>query len=392
MLPPSAPRSVCVVAGEASGDLLATGVVRALQQQRPELKLFGMAGPHMREAGVESIARSEELSVMGLIEVLKQLPRLLRLLGRMRQALRERRPDLLILIDVPDFNLKLAKTAAQLGIPVLYYVSPQVWAWRKKRVYKIARVVRHMAVLFPFEVAVYQHAGVPVTHVGHPLARELFRTLEPFAARAALQLAPNSTTVGLFPGSRRSEVERLLPVLLQSAAALAQQYAQQDARPLQFVISEAESLDPELFSALAIPRGLSVRRVRGQSRVLAQACDLVLAASGTLTLELALLEVPMVVVYKAAPLTWAIFSRLVKIPHVSLVNILLQCGAVPELLQHQANPQTIAARALGLLQPQAAAQQKQQLAKIRDLLGDGDASARVAAIALGLMADAGVSA
>lgn len=375
---PSAPRSICVVAGEASGDQLAAGVVRALQQRNPSIAFFGMAGPAMRETGVEAIARSEELSVMGLIEVLKQLPRLLRLLKRMRTALRERKPDLVILVDVPDFNLKLAKTATQLGIPVLYYVSPQVWAWRKKRVYKIARVVSHMAVLFPFELAVYQQAQVPVTHVGHPLARTLHRQHVPAVARAELGLEPTRKTIGLFPGSRRSEVERLLPVLLQTAKQLAAN------EPVQFVLSQAQSLDDDLFAA-ATDSGLPLMRVRGQSMRVAEACDAVIAASGTLTLELALLEVPMVIVYRAAPLTWAIFSRLVKIPHVSLVNILLERGAVPELLQHRANPDEILKALQPLLTPAGAAAQQRELAQIRGLLGDGDASAKVAELAEQLM-------
>jgi lipid-A-disaccharide synthase len=367
-----------VVAGEASGDQLAAGVVRALQQRNPSIAFFGMAGPAMRETGVEAIARSEELSVMGLIEVLKQLPRLLRLLKRMRTALRERKPDLVILVDVPDFNLKLAKTATQLGIPVLYYVSPQVWAWRKKRVYKIARVVSHMAVLFPFELAVYKQAQVPVTHVGHPLARTLHRQHVPPVARAELGLEPTRKTIGLFPGSRRSEVERLLPVLLQTAKQLAAN------EPVQFVLSQAQSLDDDLFAA-ATDSDLPLICVRGQSARVAEACDAVIAASGTLTLELALLEVPMVIVYRAAPLTWAIFSRLVKIPHVSLVNILLEHRAVPELLQHRVNPGEILEALQPLLTPAGAAAQQRELASIRGLLGDGDASAKVAALAEQLM-------
>ncbi len=374
----SAPRSVCVVAGEASGDLLASGVVLALQQRDPSLKIFGMAGPAMRAAGVEPVARSEELSVMGLIEVLKQLPRLLRLLKRLRIALRERKPDLVILVDVPDFNLKLAKTATELKIPVLYYVSPQVWAWRKKRVHKIARVVSHMAVLFPFEVEVYQNAHVPVTHVGHPLARSLHRQHVPAVARAELGLEPTRKTIGLFPGSRRSEVERLLPVLLQTARQLS------NVESVQFVLSQAESLDDDLY-AQAFSAGLPLQIVRGQSARVAEACDAVIAASGTLTLELALLEVPMVIVYRAAPLTWAIFSRLVKIPHVSLVNILLEHGAVPELLQGRANPDAILAALRPLLQAEGAAVQQRELARIRGLLGNGDASAKVAALAEQLM-------
>jgi lipid-A-disaccharide synthase len=377
----SAPRSVCVVAGEASGDLLAAGVVRALQQRDPSLKIFGMAGVAMSEAGVEPVARSEELSVMGLIEVLKQLPRLLRLLKRLRMALRQRRPDLVILIDVPDFNLKLAKTATKLGLPVLYYVSPQVWAWRKKRVHKIARVVSHMAVLFPFEVEVYRQACVPVTHVGHPLARTLHRQHVPAVARAELGLEPTRQTIGLFPGSRRSEVERLLPVMLQAARKLAMDES------VQFVLSQAQSLEDELFSVATVA-DLPLKIVRGQSARAAEACDAVIAASGTLTLELALLEVPMVIVYRAAPLTWAIFSRLVKIPHVSLVNILLQHGAVPELLQDRANPDAILAALRPLLQAEGAAVQQRELARIRGLLGEGDASAKVAELAEQLMQQA----
>ena len=374
----SAPRSVCVVAGEASGDLLASGVVLALQQRDPSLKIFGMAGPAMRAAGVEPVARSEELSVMGLIEVLKQLPRLLRLLKRLRIALRERKPDLVILVDVPDFNLKLAKTATELKIPVLYYVSPQVWAWRKKRVHKIARLVSHMAVLFPFDVEVYRNAHVPVTHVGHPLARSLHRQHVPAVARAELGLEPTRKTIGLFPGSRRSEVERLLPVLLPTARQLS------NMESVQFVLSQAESLDDDLY-APASSAGLPLQIVRGQSARVAEACDAVIAASGTLTLELALLEVPMVIVYRAAPLTWAIFSRLVKIPHVSLVNILLEHGAVPELLQDRANPDAILAALRPLLQAEGAAVQQRELARIRGLLGNGDASAKVAALAEQLM-------
>jgi lipid-A-disaccharide synthase len=242
--------------------------------------------------------------------------------------LKSQKPDLLILVDYPGFNLKLAKEAKKLGIKVLYYISPKVWAWRKGRVKTIHKVVDHMAVLFPFEVPIYQQANVPVSCVGHPLVDAVKSQLTVAEAKVQFGLDENKQVLGLFPGSRRSEVQALLPLMIQAAERIVRQ------RPnIEVVLPLAPGLDSALFDDLIAKAGVRIRVISGDFYELTQTCDAIVAASGTVTLEIALLAVPHFIIYKVSPLTYRILKRLVKIPYVGLCNIVTSKNIITELLQ-----------------------------------------------------------
>jgi len=373
---------VVVVAGEASGDLHAAKLIRELGQIAPGLAASGIGGPALEKAGVELLFRSEDLALVGFSEVLGKLGHIWRALRGLTAHLKTTRPDLVILVDFPDFNFRLAKAAKRLGLKVLYYISPQVWAWRQKRAQVLARLVDHLAVVFPFEQAFY--AGVapdlPVTFVGHPLLDEeeewLLRAREPLPVPAGAEL------IGLLPGSRKSEIDRLLPLLLKAAAILRHK------RPhLHFVLPVAPglaqaALDPHL-EAHPLP-GLTVLPGRA-AQVMAQS-RLLLVASGTATLQAALAEAPMVVVYKTGALNYALASRLVKVPHIAMPNLIVGRDLLPELIQGQATPEALASRGLELLENDAARQRMiLGLKEIRGRLGGAGASRRAAELALAIM-------
>ncbi|MFZ5587738.1 MAG: lipid-A-disaccharide synthase [Thermodesulfobacteriota bacterium] len=373
---------VVVVAGEASGDLHAAKLIRELGQIAPGLIASGIGGPALEKAGVDLLFRSEDLALVGFSEVLGKLGQIWRALRGLTAHLKTIRPDLIILVDFPDFNFRVAKAAKRLGLKVLYYVSPQVWAWRQKRAQVLARLVDHLAVVFPFEKAFY--AGVapdlPVTFVGHPLLDEeeewLLRAKEPLPVPAGAEL------IGLLPGSRKSEIDRLLPLLLKAAAILRHK------RPhLHFVLPVApglaqEILDPHL-EAHPLP-GLTVLPGRA-AQVMAQS-RLLLVASGTATLQAALAEAPMVVVYKTGALNYALASRLVKVPHIAMPNLIVGRDLLPELIQGQATPDALASRGLELVENDAARQRMiLGLKEIRGRLGGAGASRRAAELALAVM-------
>ena len=369
-----------MVAGEASGDDHAGGVARELKALLPDAELFGVGGAKMRAAGVETLVDVSELAVMGLVEVLKQYRRLTGILDRVRGELRRRRPDLLILTDYPGFNLRLAETAKELGVPVLFYVSPQVWAWRPGRVKKIGERVDHMAVLFPFETAIYEEAGIPVTFVGHPLADEVKVELTPAEARARLGVEGGGPVVALLPGSRGSEVKLLLPLMIDAASALLAR------RPgTRFLLAQAATLDDEAFRAVE-ESGLPIQRIANDPRTVMRAADAVITASGTATLEIALVGTPMVIVYKMAPLTFAIMRRLMTIEHVGLANIVSGEEVVRELLQKDATPEAVAAEVERILDDAPYREEMvKKLAEVREKLSTEGASRKVAEVAVGML-------
>jgi len=355
-----------IVAGEASGDIHAAELLLALKRLRPDLRAFGLGGRHCEAAGLERLAESSEISVVGITEVWRILGRARQIFKSLLGEVERRGARTALLIDFPDFNLRLAKALKKRGVKVVYYVSPQVWAWRKGRVKTIARVVDEMLVLFPFEQAFYREHGVEAIHVGHPLVDQV-PVLERREAGVGLSIC-------LLPGSRASEVREHLPVMARAVKLLAESF---DLTASWVVGSELDATDFTEF----IPDGLSLEQVPGDRfRAIADA-DLVLCASGTATLEVGLLGTPMVVVYRVSRLTSWVGRALISLPNISLVNLVLGSGVVPELLQGQATAERIAAEAGRLLgDPEARQNMSRDLGRLRTLLGEPGASERAAAI------------
>lgn len=321
---------IVVIAGEASGDAHAGRMVAELKHLAPNIQVSGIGGDAMRKAGAEIFVDFSELAVMGIVEVLKRYRKIKTIFNQLVKRLTEDKPDLLIVVDYPGFNLKLAKKAKKLGIPVLYYISPKVWAWRKGRVKTIKKVVTHMAVLFPFEKILYDEAGVPSTCVGHPLVDAVQTQLTTAQAKRKFGLDPEHRVLGLFPGSRRSEVEALLPVMIEAAELIHQHHYD-----VSVVLPLAQGLDPAVIQPLLKRSKLPIKVVKHDFYEFTKACDAIVAASGTVTLEIALLAVPHLIVYRVAPMTYRILKRLVKIPYVGLCNIVTGKPVILELLQDE---------------------------------------------------------
>lgn len=338
---PTTQPTIALVAGEASGDQLGAALVDALRVRFPNARFVGVAGQKMKAAGVEAWFDAEELAVMGLFEVLAHLPRLLRLRRELTRRLIGLRPDVFVGIDAPDFNLGLEIRLRRAGIRTAHYVSPTVWAWREKRVKKIARAADRVLCLFPFEPEFYSGHGVAATYVGHPLADQIDEDCDPAAARTRIGLQPNASTVGLLPGSRLSEVERLAEPMLEAARLLTGHHPE-----MQFVAamsgSEVDRAFANEMQRLGMP---GVHRVTGNPRGVIAASDVVLCASGTATLEVMLVNRPMVMTYKLAPSTYRLGQalNLVKLEWFSLPNILARERLVPELIQDEATGPRLAA-------------------------------------------------
>lgn len=360
---------VLIVAGEASGDLHAANLLGALRTFVPGVQAFGVGGERLRGEGLECVAQSEELSVMGLAEVLRHLPRLLRLARHVRQKAVTRRPDIAVLVDSPDFNLPLAKHLCRVGIPVTIYISPQLWAWRSGRVRRIRRDVRRVLCILPFEVEFYRRHGVAAEYVGHPLVDEL----------APVMASPGERDPGmvaLLPGSRWHEVSSLLPGMAQALRLLAAR------RPgVRGRLIVAPGLEPDRLLPLTGPaRELLDVVVADRHRALS-GCAAAMVASGTATLECALLGVPMVVGYRLHGLTYALARRLVRVPHVALANLVAGERLAAELVQDAFTPERLAAETERLLGADGEGQ-RQGLARVRERLGEPGASSRAATAVL----------
>ena len=368
---------VVLVAGEASGDAHGAALARALGTLAPDVRLTGMGGAAMAAAGVRLLHRAERVAVVGGTEAVSRLPAIWRAFRGLRRLLRQARPGVLVLVDFPEFNLRLARAARRLDVPVVYFVAPQVWAWRRGRLRAMARDVSRVLAIFPFEVALYQEAGVPVEFVGHPVLDAL-PALGRVEARAGLA-EPGERLVGLLPGSRDAELRHHLPVLLPAARALAV------SEPgLRFVLPVAATLDPRSVRAAVVTAGLPVAVLRGQAHRVMAAADLLLVASGTATLEAACYGTPMVVLYRLSGVSYRVARLLVRgIPGISLPNIVAGRPVVPELIQEQATPEHLARTALALLRDEAArAAQRAALLEVRARLGSGGAGLRAAAAVL----------
>ncbi len=376
---------VVITAGEASGDQLGAGLIRAIRRRQPDAVFDGIAGPQMQAAGCTSFYPMERLSVMGLFEAFGRLAQVIPERRRIARRLIADPPDVLVGVDAPDFNLSLELMLKRAGIPTVHYVSPSVWAWRRYRVKKIARAVDRMLVLFPFEQTFYQQRNVAVTFVGHPMADEIPMQVDRREARGVLGLPREKTCVALLPGSRVNEVRFLADPLAQAAAWLSQR------RPgVCFVAPLVDAATRSLFQA-AVRRhagDLNVRLVDGRARDAMAAADVVLAASGTATLEALLLKRPMVITYRTLPLTWFIGRRMLQVDHVGLPNLLAGEALVPELLQDDATPERLGQALLDYLQsPERVEALEKRFAQIHQSLKN-DASEKAAEAVLEVAAGA----
>jgi lipid-A-disaccharide synthase len=361
-----------MVSGEASGDMHGAKLAESLYAQGSPIELFGIGGGRMRSAGVRIAVDARRLAVVGITEVLAKLPQILDGMRTAKRLIADEKPDLLILIDFPDFNLHLAAFAKKQAIPVLYYISPQIWAWRQGRVKKIRRLVDHMAVILPFEETFYRQHGVPVTFVGHPLLDHH----HPPPDRQACATGEMAVTIGLLPGSRDSEIEKLLPLMLSAAKLIGQRVN------VRFLLSQAPSVSPSLMHRLTREWGFAGEIVNGATDELLRQATLVIVASGTTTLEAAISQTPMIIVYRVSPLSYQLGKALIKVPHIGLVNLIAGKRLAPELIQHDASPGQIARQALALLDdPEKLTKIKDGLADVTRRLGKPGASDAVAKIA-----------
>jgi lipid-A-disaccharide synthase len=368
---------ILVSAGDASGDGHAADLVRAFAARQPGTRFVGLGGRALEAAGVEIRVPLRDVAIGGLVEVLGHVPRVFRAWRTLERAARETPTDLALLVDAPDLNLPLARRLRRAGVPVLYYVSPQVWAWRRARIHRIARRVDRLAVIFPFEVDVFRETDLRVDFVGHPLVdrlAELRAALDPGAARSALGLEAGRPVLVLLPGSRRNEVRAMLPLHLAIAAELRAR------RPgLVTVLALAPTVHAEDVTPLL--GGVDVRVVEGRAYTAMAAADVALAKPGTATLELCLLGTPFAVAGRVHPLSAAVMRRLVRLPSWTLPNLLAGGPVVPEFLQEQARPERVADALDGLLSGPARALQLRRLADVARRLGPGGAADRAAAIA-----------
>ncbi len=377
--------NILIVAGEASGDLHAAGFISSIRRLLPDVHIHGIGGQKMEAAGLDCLFPSSELAVVGLIEVFSHLRPIIGAYRKVVRWLEDKRPDLCVLVDYPEFNLLIARKAKAFGIPVFYYITPQVWAWRQGRVKKLRRYTDAMAVILPFEEPFFRSHGVNATFVGHPLLDVVHApcSREEFCANHGL--LPDRRIVGLFPGSRRGEIARILPHMLDAARRI-----RRDVPVAQFVIPLAPGLAGDvkrLVREQVVSSGLTgIEVVEDQAYGAMSASDAVLLASGTVTLEAAILGVPMVVTYKVSPLSHMVGQYLIKVPFISLVNLVAARQIVPEILQEAVNGRTLAGELLPLLTDESRRRRMLDgLAEVRRRLGSPGAASRAASLAMEIM-------
>ncbi len=357
------PVRIGMVAGEASGDLLAAHLIAALKARRPDLAFYGIGGPKMVAQGFDAVVPMDQLGVRGYAEVIRHYRGIMRIRRKLAARFLADRPGLFIGVDSSDFNLELERELKEAGIPAVQYVSPSIWAWRGWRLRRIARSVSHILAMFPFEPPLYEKAGVPVTYVGHPLADIIPPEPDKFAARAELRLPPRRRIVALLPGSRRSELRYMADLFIKTARRMLQ-----DAPDLHFVCPTVSRATRELLEEALRrneARDLPLTLLFGHSHEALAAADIALVASGTATLETALFKTPMVITYRQSPLTWALMKRMLYLPWIGLPNILAGEGLVPEFIQDKATPGALAEALLALLHDTSA--QRRQVEKFREI-------------------------
>ena len=374
-------KTVLIIAGEASGDMHGANLVREMLNRDPALKFYGIGGKKMLQEGGQLLADASTMAVVGLTEVVFKLKDILKIMRTIKKSLDERRPDLVVLIDYPDFNLPVAKAARRHNIKVLYYISPQVWAWRQSRIEQIKKTVTRMAVILPFEVETYRRHGFAADYVGHPLLDMIKTTYSKKESRKKFDLHEDKITIGILPGSRMSEIKKLLPELLQAATIM------KDSIPeLQFVVPLADTLEEKNLTGIIAGFPIDVNVISGQTYDVVSCADLALVASGTATLETALLKVPMIIVYKISPLSYFIGKLFVRVKNIGLVNIIAEKTIVPELIQNDASGARIAREALSILGDETKKQAMiRELEAIRSRLGEPGAAIKTAKLALDML-------
>jgi lipid-A-disaccharide synthase len=372
---------VLIVAGEASADLHGSNLVRAIKRQNPGISFCGIGGEKMEAAGVKILFPSSQMAVVGLTEVFSRLRYILKAYQRLKKMLREAGPDLIILIDYPDFNIRLAGAAKRFGVPVLYYIGPQVWAWRKGRIKKIADRVDRMSVILPFEEAYYKKNGLSPDYVGHPLMDSVPQSLNRKESIRALGLDPNGPILGLLPGSRVEEIENLLPAMVEAAEILSTRY-----EGLKCILPLASTVSPRLVETKTEQSPVEIKLIQGNIYGALTACDLVLVASGTATLETAIMGIPMIIAYRVSPISYLIGKMVVNVPFISLVNLVAGREVVPELIQNEVTPHRLAEEADGILKDGLRRENMiKNLGLVKERLGQGGASEKTATIAVEMM-------
>jgi lipid-A-disaccharide synthase len=368
---------IMMSAGEASGDMHAAAVAAEIKRIRPDAEIFGMGGELMKKSGVRIIYDIENLGIIGIVEILKHIPFFFHLRDMLRQAMIDEKPDVLVCVDYPGFNMKIAHVAKTLGIPVVYYIAPTIWAWNKGRATNIVRDVAQVASIFPFEAKAYQEAGAHVTFVGHPLADTVKPSMSFDEAMEYFHGNKEARRILLMPGSRKNEVTGLFPLMLDAAENLSKK------ENCQFFIPRASTIPKEFLLSFIGNRHISYEITEGHQYDLMQICDACAASSGTATLETALMELPTVLVYKLAPLTWFLANLLVHVKYAGLPNLLMGCEVTPELLQDKATAGNVTEILQKWITDESARQENiREIKKVREALGSGGAVNRTAKLIL----------
>jgi len=366
---------IFIIAGENSGDLHGSNLAKNLLREMPELQIYGLGGSQMEQAGVHLIHNIvDRLAIIGLFGVIVNAERIIRIYRKTRKWLKENKPDVLICIDYPGFNLRISQEAKRMGIKVVYYICPQVWAWHKKRIYKIAKIVDKALVILPFEERLYKEVGVDVEYVGHPLLDIMKLTMTREQVIKKFGFNPEKKLIGLLPGSRKGEVETLLPIMLGAAERI-----HNELKDVEFVIPRAITINPLLVKSIISKFNVPVSVVDEYRYNVRSILDFAINKSGTSTLETALLTCPMVIVYKVSFITWLIAKNIINLPYIGLVNIVAGDMIVPELLQNEATPMIVANRVIDLLKNKDELENmRYELNKVKAKIGGPGASLKAA--------------
>ena len=365
--------SILIVAGEVSGDIHGGELVKAIKELSPEIKIAGIGGENMSSAGMELLRSVNEMSFLGFTEIIKHLPFVRKVMKELLNWIEIERPKVVVLIDYPGFNLRLAKKAKKFGCKIIYYISPQIWAWGKGRIIKIARIVDQMIVIFPFEEEIYRNAGVPVEFVGHPILENLESSSSKEDFFSENELDPDEKLIGLLPGSRFQEVDSLYKIMIDAVKLLKSEYPN-----VQSITAKSPALDNKVYDTIADNENV---KYSNDTYDVMKHSDLLFVASGTATLESACFGTPLIVVYRVSPISWIIGKILVKIKSIGLVNIVAGKKIAPEILQSDLTPSRLAREALSILKDeQLYAETSAELLKVKKLLGEPGASKNAAKI------------
>ncbi len=377
---------IFIICGEPSGDLNAANLAKAILHINPEIKISGVGGTLLRQTGAIIYRDIKDLSVIGLFDVLKKLPRFFSLQKLILEKIKEEKPDAIILVDFSGFNLRLARKINK-TLPVIYYVSPQVWASRPGRVKTIKEYIHKMIVLFKFEEEFYKKYGVDVDFIGHPLLDIVKPTAEEKEFLRKFNLSESKTTIALLPGSRKQEIENILPIMLKTSALIHQKI-----KDTQFVIAKSPQVDFDIYSRIISGANIDLKIIEGKTYDCLNIADFCLVASGTATLETAIMQKPFAVIYKMSLLNYLLYRPQVKVPYIGMVNIVVGKRIVPEFIQFGANPKKISEQVLEILEnPSQIEQMKNDLAQVKSLLGEKGASLRAAQIILNFLNSEGTS-